>query len=170
MHMRLIHLLIPCLLIGLIIPAGAFSADNLDFTIQENGDAEIRFDYTLNWIERVAVFLRIADPNAEFQSALERAYKKPVEVQSVTQGSTIFSIESLATIDETGEVIRYTVPALDFSYAEKILNEYWFAPLVQVDLSPDRTMVTFPDGKIVSYYDVSKIPATSHTIDRVVAP
>ncbi len=155
---------------GLIMPTGAFSADNLDFTIQENGDAEIRFDYTLNWIERVAVFLRIADPNAEFQAALERAYKKPVEVQSVTQGSTIFSVKSLATITETGEGIQYTVPALDFSYAEKILNEYWFAPLVQVDLSPDRTTVTFPDKKIVSYNDVSHIPATSHMIEQIAAP
>lgn len=158
------------LLIALIIPAGAFSADNLAINIHENGDAEIRFEYTLNWIERVAVYLRIADPVAEFQTALESAYNKPVEVLSVTQGSTVFSVESLVAIRETEEEIRYTVPALDFSHAEKILKDYWFAPLVQVDFSPDITTVTFPDQKIVSYYNVSNIPATSHTIAPIYAP
>jgi hypothetical protein len=151
------------LLTALVIPTGAFTADELALTVQENGDAEIRFDYTLNWMERVAVFFRIADPKTEFRRALERAYKKPVSVKSVTSNSAIFEVEGLAQIQETEEGQMYTVPALDFSYAIVELERYWFAPLVQVDLSPAITTITFPDGSIETFRDIASIPKISHT-------
>ncbi|WP_255331646.1 hypothetical protein [Methanocalculus taiwanensis] len=152
------------LALALAMPAGAFTADNLALSVQENGDADIRFDYTLNWIERFAVFLRIANPADEFRSALERAYKKPVDVKSVSSGSAVFRVEGLASLKESEEGVRYSVPALDFSYAVVELEKYWFAPLVQVDLTPDLTTLTFPDGHTESFVQVAGIPATSHTI------
>ncbi|MCQ1537736.1 hypothetical protein FTO68_01850 [Methanocalculus taiwanensis] len=162
--MRSIPLMILLLALALAMPAGAFTADNLALSVQENGDADIRFDYTLNWIERFAVFLRIANPADEFRSALERAYKKPVDVKSVSSGSAVFRVEGLASLKESEEGVRYSVPALDFSYAVVELEKYWFAPLVQVDLTPDLTTLTFPDGHTESFVQVAGIPATSHTI------
>ncbi len=162
--MRSILLILLLVILALVMPAGAFTADDLALTIQENGDAEIRFDYTLNWMERFAVFLRIADPADEFRSALERAYKKPVEVQSVSSGSAVFQVEGLASLKESEDGVRYSVPALDFSYALVELEKYWFAPLVQVDLTPDLTTLTFPDGHTESFVRVAGIPATSHII------
>ena len=36
-------------------------------------------------------------------------------------------------------------PALSFQGAEAVLNQYWFAPLISPDFSPDVTRVVFPD-------------------------
>ena len=45
-----------------VAPAGAFSADELRILVDEDGGANITFNYTLSWIERIAVFFKIAEP------------------------------------------------------------------------------------------------------------
>lgn len=166
MPRRSIVLITMVLIAGLALPGAAFTADKLALEVQENGDALITFDYTLNWIERIAVFFRIANPEQELKRALERAYNRPAAVSSVTPGSATFSVVGLARVSETDEGTVYRVPALDFTYAVDELERYWFAPLVSVDLAPDLTTVAFPDGYVKTWYDVTGIPEISHTIVR----
>jgi hypothetical protein len=57
-----------------------------------------------------------------------------------------------------------TTPALSFEEAEKVLQQYWFAPLINPDFSPAVTTITYPDGYQEKFYDISRIPKTTHTL------
>ncbi|WP_054847456.1 hypothetical protein [Methanoculleus chikugoensis] len=58
----------------IVAPAGgAFTTDNLLIAVDEDGSASITINYTLSWIETIAVFFKIADPAQELKSALEDA-------------------------------------------------------------------------------------------------
>jgi hypothetical protein len=53
-------------------PVQAFSSDRLAVDLLDDGDAYIAFEYTLNMAEQVAVYLKIADPNAELKKSTRR--------------------------------------------------------------------------------------------------
>jgi hypothetical protein len=167
MGMRWISLLCILLLAGCIAtPAAAFTADSLDMTIQANGDTEMSFHYTLSWIEHIAVFLRIADPADELKNALEGNSDKTVDVTGVTSDSASFLVYEFTTVRETPESVIYTTPQINFTEAETILQEYWFAPLITTDLSPAVTTVTFPDGYAERFENRIEIPHVTHEIPR----
>jgi hypothetical protein len=145
-------------------PAGAFSADDLRITLDTDGSADVTFNYTLSWIERIAVFFRIAEPEQELRSALETATGAPVTVTSARSDSATFSIQGFAKVRSTDAGSVYSTPGLDFTGAQKMLDRYWFAPLVEADFSPDLTVVRFPDGHEETFADLSAIPALSHVV------
>lgn len=148
----------------IIVPVQAFTADSLSIEIMENGDARIDFDYTLSMLERIAVYLKIADPNAELKKALESNFHLPVTVESVSDSSAQFMVSRFAPgTTRNGSVLLQT-PALSFVAAEKVLKNYWFAPLVSPDFSPGITTITYPDGYVETYHDQIAIPKTSHIL------
>jgi hypothetical protein len=122
----------------LTAPAGAFSADNLRITVDEDGSADVTFNYTLSWIEKIAVFFQIAKPEQELKSALEGATGSPVTVTSAESDVAQFSIQRFATIRSTENGSVYSTPGLNFTGAQEILDSYWFAPLVEADFSVRR--------------------------------
>jgi len=160
-------LLISAVLLGslLAMPAGAFSADSLTIRVDEAGGAVITFDYSLSWLEHIAVFLQVAKPENELKHALESFSGKPVNVISVQSGSAVFSVDEFAQVREINGTTRYTTPALDFFAAEKMLKSYWFAPLIHADFSPTTTVVAFPDGFEEIVHNQHAIPAFSHEIN-----
>jgi hypothetical protein len=145
-------------------PAQAFTAKTLDINVQANGDAIITFDYSLSWYEYAAVFVRIADPGTELKKALESNYGKNVDVLAASGDEAKMVVHGFgtSTVDDRGTTI--TTPALSFTSAENILKNYWFAPLITVDFSPDVTTVDFPDGYVAQYYNQIAIPQISHTL------
>jgi hypothetical protein len=145
-------------------PAQAFTAKNLDIAVQDNTDAVITFDYELSWIENIAVFMRIADPGAELKKALESNYKKPVAVMVADGGRSQFMVQGFASVQERDGTVLMRTPALSFVDAEKILNQYWFAPFIAPDFSPGVTRVMFPDGYEETFSNEISIPAISHTL------
>jgi len=151
--------------IMLILPVQAFTADSLDVSVQDNGDADIRFGYTLNWIEHIAVYLRIADPAHELSNAFENNLHVPVRVEGVDSDSIRVMASKFATktVNKEGRTTMST-PALSFREAEKVLQQYWFAPLISPDFSPAITTITYPDGYQEKFYNISTIPETTHTI------
>lgn len=162
---RVIGGILSLLLLGAIVmPAGAFTADNLTIDVEEDGAATITFDYSLSWIEKIAVFLKIADPNEEFGKALEKYSGSEVESVAVSDRSASFRAETFARVSRADNATIYTTPALHLEDAEKALNEYWFAPLVQADFSPAVTRVTFADGTVETLKDVAEIPSFTHRI------
>ena len=146
-------------------PAGAFSADNLVIVVEEDGSAEITFNYTLSWVETIAVFFKISDPERELKAALEDALGVPVTVTSAGSDTATFSVREFAKINGTDEGRAYSTPGLDFTGAQEIIDGYWFASLVETDLSPGLTVVRFPDGHEETFSDQSAIPALSHTVE-----
>ena len=153
------------LLAGILAPpAAAFTITSLAVNIGENGDARVTVDYSLSWMERFAVYTRIAHPEQQLETALESFSGKEVAIQSVTPARTTLVIEEFADLadDETGTT--YTPPAMDFTLAEQKVRGYWFSRFVTLDLSPARTVITFPDGYNAPFMDVAYIPSVSHTV------
>ncbi|MDV2482109.1 hypothetical protein F8E02_08890 [Methanoculleus sp. Wushi-C6] len=147
-----------------VAPAGAFSAENLRITVDEDGSADVTFNYKLSFVERIAVFLKIANPEQELKSALEEATGSPVTVTAAESNVAVFSIQSFAKVRSAEDGNVYATPGLNFTGAQATLDRYWFAPLVQADFSPELTVVRFPDGHEETFIDHFAIPALSHTI------
>ncbi len=151
----------------LILTAGsvqAFTAEELDITVSDNGDADISFSYSLSWLENFAVFLRMADPAAELKSALESNFNKPFQVLSVNGNNAHIIVNNFASMKTKDGQTVYTTPSLSFSEAEATLNSYWFAPLISPDFSPSQTVIIFPDGYRQVFYNELTIPSVSHTV------
>ena len=149
----------------LAVPASAFQAQDLSITIQQNGDAIVDFSYHLNWLEQVAVFTKIVDPAQELKSAIERNYPGvSVTVTQVRADETSLVIHSFARTSKTLAGVTYTTPVLSFQNAQRVLDQYWFAPLIQPDFAPETATVTFPDGYQDNFYSQITIPALSHTL------
>ena len=156
-----------CILIAFFIisPVQAITAKSLDILIQDNKDAVITFDYELGFIENAAVFANVADPGAELKSALESNTGKQVDVIQVTDNRFKATVHNFATYQSVSEnEIRMGTHELSFSRAETILNQYWFAPLITIDFSPEVTSIVYPDGYTEKYLNFITIPATSHSM------
>jgi hypothetical protein len=143
-------------------PVQAFTAKTLDIEILDSGDGLITFDYELSWYENLAVFSRMADPGLEFAKAAKSQYKKDVDVLSVSEKQARFRVSSLATRKESNGEVSLVTPALSFKGAQKALQNYWFAPLIQVDFSPEISRVRFPDGYTEEFYNQDQIPSIDH--------
>jgi preprotein translocase subunit SecF len=147
-----------------VSPGQAFVAKELRVSLDVQGNAEIQFDYSLSFLENVAIFLKIADPGRELKSALEANLNKNVEIERIGNSQARFRVEQFATLrEEDGKTIMKT-PGLSFASAEQALKSYWFAPLVKPDFSPDLTIVTFPDGYQEVFYGSSGIPPLSREL------
>ena len=163
--MRSVKIVMGVLLVAgiLAIPAGAFTINTLAVTITESGDAEISVDYSLSWVERVVVFMRIAHPDQQLEQALERYARKEVTVTSVNPGRTELYVEEFVRVTDAPDGgIIYTTPSMDFSLAEQQVKGYWFSRFVTVDSSPEIAVITFPDGYQEQFVNVTYVPSVIH--------
>ncbi len=154
------------LLVALSMPVQAFTADRLDISVRENGDANITFDYTLNWLEYLAVFLHVADPAAELQKAVQSNTYANVTVNSVTPREVSLGVEKFAVVQDQAMGPTLTTPTISFAQAEQVLQQYWFSRYISPDFSPATTVIQFPDGYSQTFYDQITIPSVSHTIGQ----
>jgi hypothetical protein len=152
------------LMVCLVVPASAFSAHTLTIQENRNGDAQMDFTYELNWLEQVAVFTKIADPGTELKSALEHNFPVSVDIINVDNHEASFVVHPFATITTLPQGTRYVTPELSFANAQRMLNQYWFAPLINPDLSPDVSQIIFPDGYTAEFYNQIDIPSVSHIV------
>jgi hypothetical protein len=163
MHFAIISL---CILAVAIMPVQAFTAKSLTITLAPDGDARVDMHYELSFLEQTAVFLKLADPAAELKKAFDSHSSEPVTVPQATSSSAVVLIPGFATINEGTRQARMTTPTVSFEKAQQVINNYWFAPLVSPDFSPEITAVIFPDGYEEQFHDVITIPSLSHTLSR----
>jgi hypothetical protein len=153
------------LLLGaLILPAAAFQMNYVEVDVGSGGEATVQVDYDLTWVEYMGVFLGIANPATELRKALEEYSGATVNVTAVSAESAAFHVDRFARISGDNGKRIYSTPALTFSDAENKLQSYWFAPFISPDLSPEVTVIRFPDGYVEIFRDESSIPAISHQI------
>ncbi|WP_054847457.1 hypothetical protein [Methanoculleus chikugoensis] len=84
---------------------------------------------------------------------------------SAESDNVAFSVREFAEIDGTDRDRVYSTPGLDFAGAQEVIDSYWFASLVETDLSPGQTVVRFPDGHEETFSDQSALPPLSHTVE-----
>ncbi|MCK9579402.1 MAG: hypothetical protein M0Q92_03005 [Methanoregula sp.] len=164
--MKQTPLILLCLVLCIcaVMPAQAFVAKSLTITLAPNGDAEIDMQYELTFVEQTAVFLRIADPAEELKSAFDSNSDKPVTVTKATSSSATVLVPSFATIYEGNGKNTIVTPTVSFEKAQAVMNNYWFAPLVNPDFSPAVTTVIFPDGFRSTFDNVLSIPPISRPV------
>jgi hypothetical protein len=163
MHFAIISL---CILAVAIMPVQAFTAKSLTISLAPDGDARVDMHYELSFLEQTAVFLKLADPAAELKKAFDSHASEPVTVPQATSSSAVVLIPGFATINEGTRQVRMTTPTVSFEKAQQVINNYWFAPLVSPDFSPEVTTVIFPDGYEKQFSDVITVPSLSHTLSR----
>jgi hypothetical protein len=151
-----------CLLAFAATPVEAFTVKSLTMNIASNGDAQFDIRYDLTLFEEGAIFFRISDPAAELKKAFDTNSQKPVTVTQATGSSAQIIVPSFASVitDETGSTV--ITPSVSFERAQKVLDQYWFAPLISPDFSPDITTIIFPDGYRVSFENTLVIPSVPH--------
>ena len=164
--MKALCLLAGCLLVVLfaVMPAQAFTAKSLTVTLSADGDAQADMQYDMSFLEQTAVFFRIADPAAELKKAFDANTRYPVSVPKATSSSATVIIWSFATVSGTGNDATMVTPEVSFAQAEQVLNQYWFAPLLSPDFSPEVTTIIFPDGYQVTFNNVLAIPPVQHAM------
>jgi hypothetical protein len=158
-----------CVLVSLLIlisPVMGFTSHTLDISIDDDGGARVAFAYSLTWYERFAVFLQIADPAEEFRDAIEGLTGQPVTITEVSTDSVVFSVPRFASVQNEEGARVYRTPVLRFPEAGAVLRQYWFAPLVQADFSPETTTLHFPDGSSEIWVDEETIPSVTHREPR----
>jgi len=166
-NMKRNSVIVMCLLAtGLLIlcPVQAFTAKSLVIEVNDTSDAIITFDYELSWLENVAVFVRIADPGTELKKALESNFQMPVQVLEAGPGRSQFYVRGFASEKIRDGTVTLTTPALSFREAENVMKQYWFAPLINPDFSPDVTRIVFPDGYEETFSNQDRIPGVSHSL------
>jgi hypothetical protein len=151
------------LLCVLVCPALAFQADTLTISLDQGGNASVEFTYHLTWLEYFAVFLKIRDPASEIQQALGDNLHTNATVESAGTDSVRLNVEQIARVQRSEGNVTMTMPGISFAAAQKVLESYWFAPLIQPDFSPAVTTVRFPDGYERSFNESLSIPSITHT-------
>ena len=153
-----------CILFFAVMPAQAFTAKTLTITLNGNGDAQVDMQYDLTFVEQAAIFFHVANPASELQNALQENLNEPVTVVRADNSSAEVIISSFAQVTQSGGITTMATPAFSFAHAEEVMKQYWFAPLISPDLTPQVTTITFPDGYQATFNDLISIPSVSHTV------
>jgi len=151
-------------ILAAILPVQAFTVTSLTITLEPHGDAEVDMQYDLSLIEQSAVFFKIADPAAELKSAFDSHSREPVTVREATSASALVLIPAFADVSSATGKVTMVTPGLSFAKAQQAMDEYWFAPLISPDFSPDITTMIFPDGHKAMFFNTLSLPSVSHTL------
>jgi hypothetical protein len=146
------------------MPAQALTAKALTINLDQSGNAQVDFQYDLSFTEQIAVFANVANPSAELKTALENNLNRQVTVVKADSSSAEVIIPSFATISQSNGAETMTTPGFSFANAQNDIKQYWWSSLVSVDLSPEVTTITFPDGYQAVYDNQISFPSVSHQI------
>ncbi len=156
-----------CLFAFAAMPVEAFTVKSLTMTLAPNGDAQVNMHYDLTLFEEGAIFFRISDPAAELKKAFDTNSKHPVTVTQATGSSARVFIPSFASVSRETDTITMISPSLSFEKAQSVLDQYWFAPLISPDFSPELTTIIFPDGYQTRFYNLLVIPSVPHQLAMI---
>jgi hypothetical protein len=156
-----------CLFAFAALPVEAFTVKSLTMTLAPEGDAQVDIHYDLTLFEEGAIFFRISDPAAELKKAFDSNSKYPVTVTQATGSSARVLIPSFASVSTEGDTTTMVSPTVSFEKAQSVLEQYWFAPLMSPDFSPDLTTIIFPDGYQRSFYNLLVIPSVAHKLAMI---
>ncbi len=147
------------LMLLLVSTVGAVSIRHIDAAVAVNGDTLIVADYTLDWIEQAIVY-----PAA--LTILSGAPKEKIQVQSISPGGAQLTVRHLVSVRQTQNMTIYKTPAFSLADARHELDTYWFGPMITLDGASCSLTVRFPDGKTVSYQDITSVPSFEHAVPR----
>lgn len=154
-----------CILAFAAAPAQAVTIQDLTIALDRTGNADVHVAYQLSTPEYIAVYLNLANPSEILKKNLEASLQKTVTVNKFSSDSVDVSIPSLASAAVSNGTITLTSPQISLEAAQKAIEQYWFAPLLSPDFSPESSTVAFPDGYKTHYTNQITIPSVTHTLE-----
>jgi phage tail protein X len=145
-----------------IIPAHAFTANSLDITVVENGDAIATFRFTLEG------FIENAIPQSMLEEELTKGLttsSDPPVLQSMDRSSAVLLLKKFADTSDVPTGKEYRTATMDFKKAEIALQNSGLGDAVTADFSPATVSLTFPDAYKRQFSNVDVLPAVFHTIE-----
>jgi PKD repeat protein len=107
--------------------SGHFAGDNLKITVQENGDATVLFEYTLNDFEKWT-FDHAPNKVTAIKNGLDLVLPSGATVDPSNIGPsktmTQFYVQNFATVSESGGYKTWNTQAVDFTNAKSLLPSY----------------------------------------------
>jgi hypothetical protein len=158
MKMSYIIILSCILLAGLaVMPVSAFTANTLDFKIDEKGDAQVVMTYSLNAIEGGAIVAKGVGSVGVVQALVDESLPYSAKVKTVELGKATMTIPGFAT----GNAGIKTTKEFSMQPAQDKASKYWFE--FGSNFAPKETTITFENGKVYTYKNQMRIPTTSNT-------
>jgi hypothetical protein len=145
-----------------VIPAHAFTADSLDITVNENGDAVATFRFTLEGIVENAIPQSVLEE--ELTKGLTTSSEAPV-LQSMDRSSAVLLMKKFADTSDVDTGKEYRTATMDFKKAEIALQSSALSSVVSADFSPTKIVLTFPDSYKREFSNVDVLPAVFHTVE-----
>jgi len=169
-----------------VLPAAAFTAEEVDISVQPDGSATITADYSLSWIEG-GIFMTM---KGTFQNTAEQVlnslYKGKASLHSMTGNEASVTIPGFAKVSQetsatvtpetdpqnvrpTSATIYHTTP-LPYDKANQLVQEKASqylgiaAGMIPKNVYPAKTTISFPDGYTESFGEVTVIPSVVHAI------
>jgi hypothetical protein len=155
-------LLLACCSFFTVIPAHAFTANSLDITISENGDAIATFRFTLEG------FIENAIPQSMLEEELTKGLttsSDPPVLQSMDRSSAVLLMKKFADTSDVPTGKEYRTATMDFKKAEIALQNSGLGDAVTADFSPATVSLTFPDAYKRQFSNVDVLPAVFHTVE-----
>ncbi|MFA5237105.1 MAG: PEGA domain-containing protein [Methanoregula sp.] len=150
-----------CLLLLLIGPVQAFTADSLSITVAKNGDATATFKFTLDGVIENAI------PESMLQEQMVKGLatsSDPPEVLSFDKTGASLYLKNFAVTNDVPTGTEYQTASMDFKKAQIALESSAVSTVISADFSPKITTVTFPDGYSRQLTDSSVLPTLKHTV------
>lgn len=145
----------------LFCPASAFTANSLDITVDETGDAIAVFRFTLEG------FLENAIPQSILEEELLKGLgtsSEPPELITMDRSSATIRLKQFASLFDVPTGTEYRTVSMDFKKAEIALQQSAVNSVVSADFSPAVITVTFPDTYNRRFTDADTLPSLTHII------
>lgn len=154
-------LMITALVLFITGPAAAFTANSLDITVDENGDAIAIFRFTLEG------FIENAIPQSMLEEELLKGLgtgSDPPELIVMDRSSATIRMKKFAAVEDVPTGTEYRTVTMDFKKAQIALQQSAVSTVVTADFSPDVMTVTFPDAYNRQFTGADVLPAITHVV------
>lgn len=145
----------------LTVPVSAFTADSLSITINQNGDATAVFRFTLEGVIENAI------PQSMLEDQLQKGLStgsEPPTLVSMDKSSATILMKNFANVQTVPGGTQYQTSSMDFKKAQIALQNSGLSSVIAADFSPKIVTVTFPDGYMRTFSDVSSLPSVIYTV------
>lgn len=145
----------------LFCPASAFTANSLDITVDETGDAIAVFKFTLEGL------LENAIPQSILEEELLKGLgtsSEPPELITMDRSSATIRLKQFASLFDVPTGTEYRTVSMDFKKAEIALQQSAVNSVVSADFSPAVITVTFPDTYNRRFTDADTLPSLTHIV------
>jgi hypothetical protein len=147
---------------GYCMTAAGFVADSMTFHINERGDAEAVFRFTLEGLIENAI------PDSMLESELRKGLTtnpdSPPTLISFTRERTVLFMPGYALIRDNPEGREYVTAPINFTRAEAALKQSALNYIIKADFSPSVIEITFPDGYQETFRDTAVLSSVTHLV------